>query len=77
MTIKNFFFFPNDILPAIHGAMEQNKGEDKIFSKSGAKPVENSKQSQTWVFILAGQSNMAGRGLVEPQDNCSQCKVYT
>src|SRR6185369_14432957 len=26
------------------------------------------KRKNKWVFILAGQSNMAGRGLVEPQD---------
>lgn len=30
-----------------------------------------------WVFVLAGQSNMAGRGLVEPQDTVSNSRVYT
>lgn len=30
-----------------------------------------------WVFILAGQSNMAGRGLVEPQDTVPNNRVYT
>ncbi len=30
-----------------------------------------------WVFILAGQSNMAGRGFVEPQDTVSNKRLLT
>lgn len=30
-----------------------------------------------WVFILAGQSNMAGRGLVEPQDTTPDKRILT
>jgi hypothetical protein len=30
-----------------------------------------------WVFILAGQSNMAGRGFVEPMDTLSEKKILT
>lgn len=30
-----------------------------------------------WVFILAGQSNMAGRGIVEPQDTIPSDRVLT
>lgn len=30
-----------------------------------------------WVFLLAGQSNMAGRGLVEPQDTISNARILT
>lgn len=30
-----------------------------------------------WVFILAGQSNMAGRGLVEPQDTLTNPRILT
>src|SRR5690606_21827038 len=30
-----------------------------------------------WVFILAGQSNMAGRGFVEPQDTIPTERVLT
>ncbi len=32
---------------------------------------------QTWVFILAGQSNMAGRGIVEPQDTITHPRILT
>lgn len=35
------------------------------------------KKSETWVFILAGQSNMAGRGFVEPQDTISDKRILT
>lgn len=30
-----------------------------------------------WIFILAGQSNMAGRGLVEPQDTVPNRRILT
>lgn len=30
-----------------------------------------------WVFMLAGQSNMAGRGLVEPQDTVPSNRIFT
>lgn len=30
-----------------------------------------------WIFLLAGQSNMAGRGFVEPQDTISDDRVLT
>ncbi len=34
-------------------------------------------KSQVWVFLMAGQSNMAGRGLVEPQDTISHSRILT
>lgn len=30
-----------------------------------------------WIFIMAGQSNMAGRGLVEPQDTVPNARILT
>src|SRR6185369_16921932 len=35
------------------------------------------KRKNKWVFILAGQSNMAGRGLVEPQDTIPSARILT
>ena len=35
------------------------------------------KHSNVWVFILAGQSNMAGRGFVEPQDTVPTERLLT
>ncbi|MDB5249154.1 MAG: protein of unknown function acetylesterase [Segetibacter sp.] len=34
-------------------------------------------KENVWVFILAGQSNMAGRGLVEPRDTIADKRVLT
>jgi hypothetical protein len=34
-------------------------------------------RQNTWVFILAGQSNMAGRGTVEPQDTVTSPRILT
>jgi hypothetical protein len=43
-----------------------NSASDSVVSK------EN-----TWVFIMAGQSNMAGRGAIEPQDTVSNTRILT
>ena len=34
-------------------------------------------KEKVWVFIMAGQSNMAGRGFVEPQDTVSHPRILT
>ncbi|MGQ1784631.1 MULTISPECIES: sialate O-acetylesterase [unclassified Saccharicrinis] len=40
--------------------------------------VENvPKKENVWVFMMAGQSNMAGRGQVEPQDTIASDRVFT
>ena len=40
-------------------------------------PEELPSKENLWVFILAGQSNMAGRGLVEPRDTIPNPRVLT
>src|SRR5690606_38303303 len=45
------------------------KTEEKVDK---LQPKEN-----LWVFIMAGQSNMAGRAFVEPQDTISHPRVIT
>jgi hypothetical protein len=35
------------------------------------------KKEDFWIFIMAGQSNMAGRGLVQPEDTIPSANVYT
>lgn len=37
----------------------------------------NSRQKQVWVFLMAGQSNMAGRGIVEAQDTILNSRIMT
>jgi len=34
-------------------------------------------RNKVWTFLLAGQSNMAGRGLVEPQDTIPNTRILT
>jgi len=34
-------------------------------------------KKKTWVFILAGQSNMAGRGVVEAEDTITDPRIST
>ena len=56
----------------------QHKDDRTQFFPKVELPVENiPKKQNLWVFILAGQSNMAGRGLVEPQDTVPNTRVYT
>ncbi len=39
--------------------------------------ILNSNKEKVWVFIMAGQSNMAGRGLVEPKDTLVNERILT
>ena len=34
-------------------------------------------QENLWLFVMAGQSNMAGRGLVEPADTLSDPRIFS
>jgi hypothetical protein len=38
---------------------------------------ENLKKENVWVFIMAGQSNMAGRGTVEPKDTVPDERILS
>jgi hypothetical protein len=40
----------------------------RYFPKHSKPAVTPAKKENVWVFLMAGQSNMAGRGLVEPTD---------
>jgi len=47
------------------------------FPKKEEIPAQLPKPGNLWIFIMAGQSNMAGRGLVEPQDTIPNPRVLT
>ena len=47
------------------------------FPKQTDMATQYSKKENVWVFIMAGQSNMAGRGIVEPQDTVSNKRVLS
>jgi len=47
------------------------------FPKRVEAMMEIPKKENVWVFIMAGQSNMAGRGTVEPQDTVSNKRILS
>jgi len=49
----------------------------QYFPKLLEIPDKIPNKNNIWVFILAGQSNMAGRGLVEPQDTIANNRILS
>src|SRR5450432_2255002 len=47
------------------------------FPKSMEMAEKIPAKENVWVFLMAGQSNMAGRGLVEPEDTVPDKSVLT
>jgi hypothetical protein len=47
------------------------------FPKQTDMATQYPQKENIWVFIMAGQSNMAGRGIVEPQDTISNKRVLS
>src|SRR5687767_13223392 len=48
-----------------------------FFPKERELAKDLPEKKNVWVFLMAGQSNMAGRGLVEPQDTISDTRILT
>jgi hypothetical protein len=47
------------------------------FPKNTEKPKNVPAKKNVWVFIMAGQSNMAGRGQVEPNDTIPNQRILS
>jgi hypothetical protein len=54
-----------------------SQAQPKLFPKAEVKPKKMPAKKNLWVFVLAGQSNMAGRGTVEPQDTIPSDRILT
>jgi Carbohydrate esterase, sialic acid-specific acetylesterase len=52
-------------------------GRTAYFPTNKIKVETIPPREKTWVFIMAGQSNMAGRGLVEPADTIPHPRIYS
>ncbi len=52
-------------------------GRTYFFPKEEQKLEKLLKKENLWVFLLAGQSNMAGRAMVEPQDTIANQRIFT
>jgi hypothetical protein len=64
--MKRWLFFPLILMIVSFGCAQDVRTK---YFPGVADPVELiPKKENVWVFLLAGQSNMAGRGLVEPED---------
>jgi hypothetical protein len=53
--------------------------QDKFanFPKTVEYPKQMPSRQHFWIFIMAGQSNMAGRGIVEPKDTLPNPRILT
>ncbi len=49
----------------------------QYFPKKIDFPEKLPPKKDVWIFIMAGQSNMAGRGVVEPPDTLSNSRILT
>lgn len=56
---------------------KQDDNRTEFFPKIEQKPNVIPDKQNVWVFILAGQSNMAGRGKVEPLDTIPNSRIIT
>lgn len=70
-TILLFFIFPF-LLNA-----QQDIERTQFFPKQEVVVKKLPEKEKLWVFILAGQSNMAGRGFIEPQDTIPHENIFT
>lgn len=62
----SFFIFLFFILIAAWG--QDNISTTSFFRQDATAICNIPLKNITWVFVFAGQSNMAGRAIVEPQD---------
>lgn len=65
------------VLCTLTSSAHENDKRTKFFPKHIEYPESIPSKENLWVFILAGQSNMAGRGLVEPQDTLPSDRILT
>ena len=47
------------------------------FPRKIETPEKIPAEKDVWIFIMAGQSNMAGRGVVQPEDTISDPRILT
>lgn len=76
MTHKPPFYFLLLFVFLVLGSAQKDP-RTEFFPKLEEKPEEIPSKENVWVFILAGQSNMAGRGKVEPMDTIPDPRILT
>lgn len=68
-----FFFAISQTLKAQETDSERTQYFPKTIEKASTIPSKN----KVWVFIMAGQSNMAGRGQVTPSDTIPNKRILS
>jgi hypothetical protein len=63
-------------LTLLHCSVAQNEASTSLPKETIVVKKLPSKQN-VWAFLLAGQSNMAGRGMVEPSDTLPDPRILT
>lgn len=56
---------------------QEKNSRTRNFPRRTVYPVATPSSSNVWVFMMAGQSNMAGRGFVEPQDTLPHQRILS
>ncbi len=64
------------VLATIH-AQEKKDTRTQFFPKLEEHPTKMPDKKHVWVFIMAGQSNMAGRAQVEAEDTVPNQRILT
>src|SRR5690606_31234630 len=64
------------ILVVGKGAYGQDE-RTQYFPRTQNYPNPIPPRENVWIFILAGQSNMAGRGVVQPMDTVPDNRILT
>ena len=59
------------------GRRNEHAKNNIYFPKTEVKCTKQISKENLWVFLLAGQSNMAGRALVEPEDTLPNSRILT
>lgn len=75
--MKPLFLFILFLYVVASSAQTESDERTADFPKKEQKVINLPTPDNVWVFILAGQSNMAGRGLVESRDTIPSTRILT
>ncbi|WP_422080757.1 sialate O-acetylesterase [Ulvibacterium sp.] len=58
------------------GCGENTNSDETTGTSRQKQTLELPQQSNLWVFVMAGQSNMTGRGTIEPRDTIRNNRIF-
>lgn len=58
-------------------ATQKNVNRVSVFPATTSFPAHIPDRDAVWVFLLAGQSNMAGRAVIEPKDTVPNERIFS